>query len=145
MNLPEQIKRIERAKMWAGVLAFIFAATLIRDGLHAWKRSQGMESWYFGAGQFRVNGEVIDNKDRTSDTGIWITGESSSLQKRGEPRWIFHTLGLVAVIQIFRNLKKAYEVPAPKRHEDGTMTPPPASRNERWEEAAGEPGAGGKV
>jgi len=93
------IKHIEYAKRWAAVLGVIFVFLMSSDLLFAFQRSRDMGSWFFGAGEFQQNGEIISNKGRSSETGIWIINGA----------------GLLAVFQILRHLKKSYSMPSPQR------------------------------
>lgn len=115
------IKHIEHAKRWAAVLGIIFVFLVSSDLLFVFQRSRDMGSWFFGAGEFQQNGEIISNKGRSSETGIWITGESHALQQRGAPRWITNGVGLLAVFQILRHLKKSYSMPGRQRQPDQSL------------------------
>lgn len=114
----DHIKHIERAKTWTVVLAFIFVSTIATDLFHLHRQSQDTDSWFYGAGEFRQNGQVISNKGVPAESGIWISGRSYDLQRRGKPRWAPNLIGLIAVIQIFRHLRKGYSMPEPKRKEE---------------------------
>lgn len=107
----EHIRHIEKAKVWAAVLGVIFVFNITGNIIHEFVPSKAVESWYFGAGQYRLGAREIDNSKETAETGISITGNSYNLQERGKPKWIINAIGLLAVIQISRHLRKSYSMP----------------------------------
>jgi len=110
----EHIKHIERAKLWAGILFVVFAWLIFSDAAFSYYRHRNKESWVLTLGQFQQNGKTIGNAEKSPEEAILITGESSALQDRGEPRWVIHGIGLLAAFQVLRHLRKSYTMPMPR-------------------------------
>jgi hypothetical protein len=105
------MSHLQQAKSWAGLLAFIFALSVVGDLYFHYEHSLlKKEFWVHEPTALFKQGEtILDNS--SSETAIWMSGLDYDLRRRGEPSWLSSILVLIALIQIFWHLNKIQAPP----------------------------------